>query len=306
MGRRKSALSGQLADIDLRLLRVFKTVVEAGGFSAAENELNLANSTITNYIADLEKRLDMHLCHRGRAGFSLTEQGQIVYDSTLELLFAVEHFRSTINRSHNRILGHLHLGFAEHMLDAHNACITQALDAFATIAPDVTIRISTFGSEDVIAALLNQKIDIGITVLTRMYSELQTVDLFEEEMLLYCAEKHPLFHLTDSIRPEQLLDHRFVESPRLLPGREPHTDMLAWNKHAKAHHQEARTALILSGHYLGFLPRHLVEGWNLTHTLRPLFADKYGYRNRFKAIWKDSQNQQITELFIDCLTRSVP
>ncbi len=39
-GRPRAAL-GQLGDMDLRLLRVFKAVVECGGMSAAELELNI-------------------------------------------------------------------------------------------------------------------------------------------------------------------------------------------------------------------------------------------------------------------------
>ncbi|WP_286239014.1 LysR family transcriptional regulator [Neptuniibacter halophilus] len=306
MGRRKAALSGQLADIDFRLLRVFKSVVEAGGFSAAELELNLANSTITNYISDLEKRLDMRLCDRGRSGFALTDQGRVVYESTLELLAAVDHFRNTINRSHNRILGNLHLGFAEHMLGAHDSCITAALDRFSTEAPDVNIRISTLGSEEVASALMNHQIDIGITVLTRPYPELKSLKLFEEDMLLFCARSHPLFYRDQPIPPEELSEHRFIESPRLLPGRETHPDMRGWNKQAKAHHQEARASLILSGHYLGFLPRHLVQNWGLSDELRPLFEERYGYRNTFQALWRDTQrNPLITNLFIECLTESL-
>ena len=110
MGRKKAAISGQLADVDLRLLRVFRAVVEAGGFSAAEIQLNLANSTISNYISDLEKRLDMRLCNRGRGGFSLTDHGKVVYEATQDLLSAVDQFRNRVNISHERILGHLHLG----------------------------------------------------------------------------------------------------------------------------------------------------------------------------------------------------
>ena len=50
MGKKKAALSRQLADIDLKLLNVFKSVVDYGGVSAAQIPLNLANSTISNYI----------------------------------------------------------------------------------------------------------------------------------------------------------------------------------------------------------------------------------------------------------------
>ncbi|SEQ08266.1 DNA-binding transcriptional regulator, LysR family [Amphritea atlantica] len=304
MGRRKAALSGQLADMDLRLLKVFKSVVECGGFTPAEIHLNLANSTISNYIADLEKRLDMRLCERGRAGFSLTEQGQTVYNATLELLSALDQFKNTINQSHNRILGSLHLGFAEHMLGAHNSSILQALSRFSVKAPEVRIQISTMSSDDVITALLNNQVDIGITVTSQPYPELSEIKLFEEEMLLYCAQDHPLFN-QEEITAAELRHYRFVESPRLMPGREIHPDMMLWNKQAIAHHQEARATLILSGHYLGFLPRHLVSNWRLEKALRPLFAEQYGYRNTFKALWRNRQhNRLIIQLFSECLTES--
>ena len=38
------AVLGQLSDMDLRLLQVFKSVVECGGMSAAELELNIGTS----------------------------------------------------------------------------------------------------------------------------------------------------------------------------------------------------------------------------------------------------------------------
>ncbi|BBB26683.1 LysR family transcriptional regulator [Amphritea japonica] len=305
MGRRKAALSGQLADMDLRLLRVFKTVVESGGFTAAEIQLNLANSTISNYISDLEKRLDMRLCERGRAGFSLTQQGQTVYNATLELLSAIDQFTNTVNQNHHRISGDLHLGFAEHMLGAQNAGIIQALERFSELAPDVNIRISTMSSDDVISALLNNQIDIGITVFHQSYPELTSLQLFDEEMLLYCAQKHPLFNRNDEISSDELRQFRFVESPRLMPGREIHPEMKQWNKQAKAHHQEARATLILSGHYLGYLPRHLVSNWGLENDLRPLLTEKYSYSNTFKAVWRNRQkNQLIIQHFTECLSES--
>lgn len=303
MGRKKAALAGQLADIDFRLLRVFKTVVESGGFTSAELELNLANSTITNYISDLEKRLDMRLCDRGRSGFQVTEQGQIVYQATLQLLDAVEQFRYKVNRSHNRILGNLHLGFAEHMLGVPNAFLTEALDQFSQRAPEVKIRVTTLGSEEAISELLNNKVDIAVTVSSRPHPELNSLQLFTEQMRLYCAESHPFYSQADDSNHEALRQYRFVESPRLLPGREIHPDVHQWNIQAKAHHQEARASLILSGHYVGFLPQHLVQSWGLSDQLKPLFCERYSYTNVFHAFWREShQSQDIIQLFTDCLS----
>ena len=69
----------KLTTPDLGLLRVFVTVVHSGGFSAARTELNVSQPTISMKISDLEARLGMRLCERGRAGFKLTAEGQLVY-----------------------------------------------------------------------------------------------------------------------------------------------------------------------------------------------------------------------------------
>lgn len=58
-----------LDTFDVRLLKIFVTTVEAGGFAAAQGELNLSLSTISSHIAALEGRLNQTLCRRGRAGF---------------------------------------------------------------------------------------------------------------------------------------------------------------------------------------------------------------------------------------------
>lgn len=305
MGKKKAELSRQLADIDLRLLSVFKAVVDCGGFSAAEIPLNLANSTISNYIADLEKRLSMHLCERGRAGFKLTEHGHVVYNATVDLLTAIEQFRTTINHSHHRLSGYLHIAFAEHMLSVHGSCVVSALQAFTEMAPDVEVKISTMSSDEVTTAVQNKKVDVGVTVLSERFNELDTLALFSEEMLVYCAKGHPLYEQNE-ITPQDLQRYSFVESPRLMRGREPHEDMELWTKTAKAHHQEARATLILSGTYLGILPKHIVTNWGLNHKMKPLFVDLYGYRNTFKAVRrKKGGNELITNAFYQCLTNAV-
>jgi DNA-binding transcriptional LysR family regulator len=307
MGQKKAALSGQLADIDLRLLRVFKAVVDAGGFTPAEIGLNLANSTISNYISDLEKRLDMRLCNRGRAGFSITEQGQVVYNASIELLQAIDDFRNKVNQSHDRLLGQIKIGFAEHMLGGHDSCIVEAIEAFSKLAPDVHINISTLSADEVYSAVFDKKIDLGITVVPQRISELEVLPLFDEEMFLYCGQQHPLYAKNDNeITREELQHYKFVESPRLLPGREAHEDMKLWNKQAQAHHQEARATLIMSGQYLGILPLHLVENWGLKNKMRPLFKDVYGYQNTFSALVRKNRiNEKIVQLFFDCLKNSI-
>ena len=305
MGKRKTAIANQLNDVDIRLLRIFKAVVEHGGISSAEIPLNLANSTISNYLSDLEARLDMQLCERGRSGFKMTPYGQTVYEATIDLLNQLAIFRTKINQTHAKIFGTLHVAVAEHTLFIHNSCIELALKRFGDVAPDVEIIISTMSSDDVVMSVQNRQVDIGITVLTSGMHEVDRLPLFEEEMLVYCAQSHPLYQQVD-VTEEQLMAYPFVESPRLLFGREPHKDMRNWQKPVKAHHQEARASLILTGNYLGILPKHLVDNWGLGKRLKPLLATQYAYTNTFEAIKrKKSHNALVTHTFFDCLAASL-
>ncbi len=70
------SMLANLSEGDLRLLRVFAKVVEAGGFSAAQIELNVSQSTISTHMTALEQRLGVRLCERGRAGFQPHRKGQ--------------------------------------------------------------------------------------------------------------------------------------------------------------------------------------------------------------------------------------
>lgn len=306
MGRRKAAISGQLADMDLRLLRVFRAVVEAGGFSQAELKLNLANSTICNHIADLEKRLDMRLCERGRAGFRLTDHGQLVYDASQELLQALEQFQNRINDSHGQVLGELQLGLAEHMLSIPQGMMVDTLRHFSEQAPEVQVQISTLASHEVIPAVTDGSIKVGITVLHQSAEHLHQTELFDEEMLLYCGQGHPLWGCRPQDMTADMLEHyKVVESPRLQPGRERFPEMANWNRHGSAYHQEARAALILTGHYLGYLPRHLVESWGWQNQLKPIFADRFGYQNRYFAITrKQPEKDPVIRCFLECLQQT--
>ncbi|MGB1237119.1 MAG: LysR family transcriptional regulator, partial [Pseudomonadales bacterium] len=127
---KRLSLSGQIADVDLKLLRVFKAVVEAGGFSAAEVELNVGRSAISRFIADLEARLDMRLCQRGRSGFALTERGAQVYSATLELVQDLEKFRANVNSAHSRLVGEIVVGLTDNMLSAPHSPAVAALEHF--------------------------------------------------------------------------------------------------------------------------------------------------------------------------------
>src|SRR5262245_57600290 len=92
-------------DFDLRLLRVFESVVRAGSFTAAEVGLNKSKSAISMDISTLETRLGLKLCRRGRGGFALTPHGKEIYELTLDLFKRLHEFRDRVGHVASRLGG---------------------------------------------------------------------------------------------------------------------------------------------------------------------------------------------------------
>ena len=67
----------RLDNIDLRLLRVFATLADAGGFADAQISAQpVRNRPSSTHLAALERKLGGQLCERGRGGFRLTAFGE--------------------------------------------------------------------------------------------------------------------------------------------------------------------------------------------------------------------------------------
>ncbi len=89
--------------IDPRALLTFGAVCRAGSISAAARVLNISQPSVSNTVANLERRLDVVLFRRGRAGIALTAEGRTLWRraDALEALLGqaavdVDHARAAI------------------------------------------------------------------------------------------------------------------------------------------------------------------------------------------------------------------
>src|SRR6266403_1506559 len=64
--------------MDLKQLRYFVAIAERGGFGAAANTLNIAQSALSRQIKELEHELGGALFERGARGVSATESGKVL------------------------------------------------------------------------------------------------------------------------------------------------------------------------------------------------------------------------------------
>ena len=172
-------------------------MVECGGFSAAEVELNISRAAISIAISDLETRLGFRLCQRGRSGFSLTNEGSQVYDYTLQLLSSIEDFRTNINALHQHLKGELNIGITDNLVTLPHTRITRTLASLKDKGPQVTINIRMIPPTDIERGVLDGRLHVGIVPDLKILSGLDYHPLYEETSKLYCSDTHPLFTMAD-------------------------------------------------------------------------------------------------------------
>jgi len=301
------AVLGQLSDMDLRLLRVFRTVVDCGGMAAAELELNIGTSTVSRHVKDLETRLGLTLCRRGRAGFALTPEGEKIYAQTTQLLAATEVFRSGVDEIHQRMGGALHVAVFDKTAGNPQCHIAQAIALFTRQAPDVALNLHVGTLTAIERGVLDGTFHIGIIPSHRSSDMLEYTPLFDEAMALYCGADHPLFAQKSVVLTwESLREQRFAGLGYHSPNMEL-TQRQRLPRTATGFDQESIATLILSGQFLGFLPDHYAESFVQKGQMRALEPGVLRYDCQFLAITRRSpQPSRATRSFQACLEMAHP
>lgn len=302
---KKKAMLGQLSDTDIRLLRVFRAVVECGGMAAAELELNIGTSTISRHVKDLETRLGLTLCRRGRGGFALTPEGERIHQETQRLLAATDAFRASVDDIHQRIAGEFHLAVFDKTASNPQARIAQAIALFRERAPEVALNLHVSTLNGIERGVIGGDYHYGIIPEHRRSDSLAYDELFGETMLLYCGAAHPLFS-TDNRRMgwAQLRRHDFAGLGYHSPNMEiSHRERL--RRDATGFDQESVATLILSGHFLGFLPDHYARGFVADGLMQALKPALFRYACRFSGIARRSpEPSRVTQMFRQCLAEA--
>ena len=280
---------------DLRLLRVFSTVVECGGFTPAQLALNVSQSTISSHMAALEERLDMRLCERGRGGFRITRHGRRVYEAAQRLFRSIDSFGSEVDALRGHMSGELHIGVVDNAITNPDYALPEAIAKFELRLGDVQISLHISTPAEIERAIVEGRYDIGIGGYTKQISALEYTPLMRENQLLYCSSAHPLFTV-DRLDVADLAQYRFVRRPYVPDDHIPHADVL--NSAAIAENMEAIAVLILSGEFVGFLPEHYAARWVREGGMKAVLSHIMHYESQLELIARKTVPQTLAAQFL--------
>lgn len=297
----KSKSLAQVTDFDLKLLRIFKTVSECGSFSAAESLLGITRSAISLHMSDLEKRLGMRLCQRGRAGFALTDEGRDILHHSDSMMAAIENFRQQVNQMHKHMRGEFNIGIINNLVTQPRMRITGALDSLRKNGPEIRLNLSMSTAADIERGLMDGRLHVGALPLTSPMSGLNYSQLYDEKSMLYCSNTHPLFDMDVEPDDETLIQYdAIVPSFRMTAETIGMHQML--NCTATATDREGIAFLILTGRFIGFLPDHYAAQWVEKKLMRAIAPERMHFSSKIAIVTRKGRRPNaILEHFLHAL-----
>jgi len=270
----------RLSDIDLRLLRIFATIVDCNGFQNAQIALNMAQSTLSTHLGTLEKRLGTRLCERGRGGFRLTRTGRETYEAAQEMFRAIDGFGARMSRLHGRHAEKLRVAAIDMVESFEDLDLAGIVADFAAEFPDVFLDLDILPPEQLQRALREGTRDAVIGPAFPGGAGLELRELASEHHLLYCGAGHPWFARPDA--EIALADfHAARFSVRAYQYFDDTYKLGGIRASASVGAMEAQEILILSGRYLGFLPTHRGAPRVAAGQMRAVRPLEWSLRSRF-------------------------
>lgn len=275
----------RMDNIDLRLLRIFVTLVEAGNFTEAQAELNISQPTLSTHLSTLEQRLGNRLCDRGRKGFRLTPFGSKTYSAAKKLFADIDAFNETMG--HQTLpQKRLRIGIIDGVVTNPSLGLQRAIDVFPSRHSGIFISLELGTPEELASALAEDRIDLAVGPFISKLDQVLYTPIHQEAHTLYCGKGHALFEIEQSKITRKMLDSAqfSVRGYRKL-------DDIYRVGHPRASAQVSRTEaqlmMILSGRYIGFLPCHAAEQWVEKGLMKPLKAGSYSFFSQHYVAYKE-------------------
>jgi len=184
-------------------MQTFNAVVEAGSFVKAANALDISNAAVSRYVVEMETRLGVRLLHRTTRRLSLTEEGQVFYARSKELLAELQEAEDEITARRDAASGLLRINAPFTFGILHLAPLW---GAFRSLHPKVTLDVTL---ADRLVDLVEEGYDMAIRIATLENSSLVSKKLATTRMAL-CASPAYLAQHGTPLQPIELANHAVI------------------------------------------------------------------------------------------------
>lgn len=184
----------------LNQIRILVQVVESGSFSKAGQVLNMAPSSISRSIDNLEHTLQSTLFRRSTRSLSLTEDGEYFYQQSTKILFDTNKLISEMKGDRAEPQGMLRISVFESF---GNLVLAPILPRFLAMYPKVTVEIDL---DNKVVDLNSENVDVAIRIGTPQDSGLKARRLMPNLTSLVATPEYLASH-SPIQEPEDIQEH---------------------------------------------------------------------------------------------------
>lgn len=184
-------------------MQTFASVVDAGSFVKAAEALGLSKAAMSRHVGELETRLGVRLLQRTTRRLSLTEEGQVFYARSKELLAGVDEAEAEITSRSGAASGLLRINAPFTFGILHLAPLW---GVFRSQYPQVELDVTL---ADRVVDLVDEGYDVAIRIATLPSSTLISKRLASTRMVL-CASPNYLAAHGAPQHPAELAAHAVI------------------------------------------------------------------------------------------------
>ena len=184
-------------------MQTFAAVVDAGSFVKAAEALGLSKAAMSRHVGELETRLGVRLLQRTTRRLSLTQEGQVFYARSKELLAGVDEAEAEITSRSGAASGLLRINAPFTFGILHLAPLWGVFRSqYPQVALDVTLA-------DRVVDLVDEGYDVAIRIATLPSSTLISKRLASTRMVLCASPSYLAAHGAPQ-HPAELAAHAVI------------------------------------------------------------------------------------------------
>ena len=256
----------------LRAMRVFSRVIDAGGFAKAASAMDIAPAVATRLVAELEEHLGARLINRTTRRLALTDVGEEYLERVRNILSEVDDAETVAGIATAEARGRLSVlvppGFAVHQLAKH-------LPRFRVLHPKVSLELTVMSSvetpdenHDVTIIAQRSKPIEGAFIARRIATAEVVLCATPEYLDKHGRPKHPrdLIH-HDTLMPIPPSEHRELTFKPAWGGGNPEVVEMKKLPSLMTTHIDTLYAAALAGLGVIGLPSFVAEDALMEHAL---------------------------------------
>ena len=251
-------------------LESFVEIARRGNVSRAAEALFLTQPAVTARLKSLESDLGVELFVRTGRGVKLTDAGRAFLPYAERTLATNDEGRQLVANLRQGTIGALVVAAAPAV---STYVLPRVLKDFRTTHPNVRLGVRTGHTEEVLEMVLRGEAHIGVGRPIR-HVDIELIPLFEDEMLLVVASRHP-FASRGKVRMDELAAERLILFDRTSSYHELTSSLFSQAGVVPAStleldNVEAAKKMVQQGLGVALLPRMALAQELRTRSLRPV------------------------------------